>query len=899
MAKRGLTQFFLFTVFFLILFSNLHIALAETSQKNVPHEVLIVHSDYQGYPWTDSLNAGITDVFNSSPLMINLQFEYLDSKRNKDKYYFEQLRQLWNIKYNKRHVDLIIVCSNLAYDFVMLERNNLFNGIPIVFTSYIGFTAGMLDGKQPVTGVVQETDIISTIDTALLLHPQTRKIVFVAPGAPPFRMVWLEGLEERYAKRVEIRTVIADTTAQIDAEINSLGRDIVVIPLNSVLKNDGTYIPFVQFVSHLSIERPFPVYALWDISLGAGVVGGKMVSGISQGRGAAKLALQILQGTPLSDVPVVTNSPNQYMFDWEAMQQFKIHERDLPQNSIVINHPISFYTENKTIVHVTVIIILSLILLILSLFIVIVRLRKAQKDLLISDKTLKESEARFKKIIKKSPLPMLITDQNQDLSFLNDKFTELFGYTIEDISTAEEWWCTAYPDLEYRKKVQNSWLVAIEKASASATDIEIQEWDLTIKNGSTRRCEFFMFPLEEMSVIIMNDISKRISDEAEKNDLGLRLQQAQKMEAIGTLAGGIAHDFNNILSVILGFTQLAKDNSEPDSTVSKYLDEVLGAGLRAKGLVQQILAFSRQKDVERIFLQPAVIVKETIKMLRSSLPSTININQNIDSQTGWILADPTQINQILMNLCTNAFHAMEKTGGNLDISLKEVNLSSEYLIHEPGIADGTFIQLSIADSGVGIPPTVKAKIFDPYFTTKEAGKGTGMGLAMVHGIVKSYGGVISLYSELGDGTVFNVFLPVVEKELLSQKEKIDQIPSGKERILFVDDEESLGKMSKTMLERIGYHVTVRKSSFEALETFQKQPDQFDLVITDQTMPAMTGSEMSRRMLQIRPDIPIILCTGYSSTISEEKAKSMGIKDFALKPLEKKDIATLIRKVLDA
>jgi PAS domain S-box-containing protein len=898
-SQRGLISIFLGVICFLILFSNHHQVIAETSKESASYEVLIVHSDYQGYPWTDSLNEGIGDGFASSPVQINLQYEYLDSKRNRDKYYFEQLRELWSIKYNKRRIDLIIVCSNKAYDFVMLERDNLFFGIPIVFSGYIGFKPDMLSDKQPITGVVQETDIISTIDVALLLHPQIKKIVFVAPGAPPFRMVWLEGLEERYAKIVQIHTITAENTVQIDKEINSQGEDIVVIPLNSVLESNGTYLPFTQFVSHLSIRRVFPVYALWDIALGQGVVGGKMVTATSQGRGAVELALQVLQGTPARDVPVVTNSPNKYMFDWEAMQRFKVSDSDLPNQSIVINRPVSFYAANKIIVHVTIAIFCILLLLILALFAAIVYLRRAQKGLLISDKTLKESEARFEILIKKSPLPMVVTDQNQDISFFNDKFTELFGYTIDDISTADQWWSRAYPDLEYREKVQNSWLVAIEKASATGTDIEVQEWDLTIKDGSSRRCEFFMVPLEEVSLIIMNDISKRISDEAEKENLGLRLQQAQKMEAIGTLAGGIAHDFNNMLSAILGFTELAKDECEPGSTISEDLDEVLEAGHRAKGLVQQILAFSRQEDVERLALEPANIVNETIKMIRSSLPTTIKINQNIDPKTGWIFADPTQINQILMNLCTNAFHAMEETGGKLDIALKEVIFCREDLVHVPDIEAGVFIQLSIGDSGTGIAPDVKDKVFEPYFTTKEAGKGTGMGLSMVHGIVKSHGGFISLYSELGEGTVFNVFLPVVEKELLSKGKRIDPIPMGNEKILFVDDEEILGKMGKTMLERIGYHVTISQSSSEALEIFQDQPDQFDLVITDQTMPGMTGSDLSKRLLQTRPDIPIILCTGYSTIISEEKAKALGIKEFALKPLAKRDIATLIRKVLDA
>ncbi len=404
---------------------------------------------------------------------------------------------------------------------------------------------------------------------------------------------------------------------------------------------------------------------------------------------------------------------------------------------------------------------------------------------------------------------------------------------------------------------------------------------------------------------LINVIAERIGHffernkaEFEKVKLESRLQQAQKMEAIGTLAGGIAHDFNNILGAIIGYTEMARDDSPKESSVVEDLDKVLEASNRAAGLVKQILAFSRQDETEYILLQPSSIVEKAITMIRPSLPTTIEIIQDIDTKTGNIFGDPTQIHQILINLCTNAFHAMEDTGGRLDISLKEIDLRREDITPETYIDAGTFIQLSIGDSGAGMTQQVKDKIFDPYFTTKEVGKGTGMGLSIVHGIIKNYGGFLTLSSEPGKGTVFHVFLPVVNKEVLPTIEAIKQIPVGKEKILFIDDEDVLADMGKTMLERLGYHVTVRKSSLEALETFQNQPDQFDVVITDQTMPGMTGVDLARRMLQIRPDIPIILCTGYSSIISEEKAKSIGVREFALKPVGKGDLAVLIRKVLN-
>ena len=376
-------------------------------------------------------------------------------------------------------------------------------------------------------------------------------------------------------------------------------------------------------------------------------------------------------------------------------------------------------------------------------------------------------------------------------------------------------------------------------------------------------------------LVTLVDITEKILADKQKNKLEIQLQQAQKMEAIGTLAGGIAHDFNNILAVILGYAELAKEDSPKESKVVKNLDKVLEGGERAKDLVQQILAFSRHDELERIPLRPVSVVKKAIKILRPSLPTTIEINQNITAVTGLILADPTQVHQILMNLCINAFHAMEETGGKLGISLKEVTLSTEDLVYEPNVEAGTFVQLSVSDSGPGIAPDIKAKIFEPYFTTKATGKGTGMGLAIVHGIVKSYGGFISLYSEPGEGTVFHVFLPVIKRKMLPEVDDVEPIPGGRDRILFIDDEKILAEMGKSMLERLGYHVTVRNNSIEALETFKNQPELFDLVITDQTMPGMTGADIARRMIQIRPDIPIILCTGYSAVISEEKAKSLG------------------------
>jgi PAS domain S-box-containing protein len=395
-------------------------------------------------------------------------------------------------------------------------------------------------------------------------------------------------------------------------------------------------------------------------------------------------------------------------------------------------------------------------------------------------------------------------------------------------------------------------------------------------------------------------IAENMQAEEDRKKLQVHLQQAQKMEAIGTLAGGIAHDFNNILGAILGYAEMIQEDSPAGSRTRSDIDQVVMASHRAKELVKQILNFSRQAATEQIPLQPALIIMEVVKMLRSSLPSTIDLQQDVDPDAGLILADPTQIHQLLVNLCTNAFHAMEETGGTLAISLKKTTLSMEDLASEPQIQPGDFLQLSVGDTGSGIAPEIQEKMFDPFFTTKEVGKGTGMGLAIIHGIVKSYKGFVTCHSQPGEGSVFHVYLPVLQDPVVLERQPVplDLSQFGNERILFIDDEEILADMGKAILERLGYRVTVKRNSIEALNTFQNQPNQFDLVITDQTMPGMTGSDLARRMLQIRPGMPIILCTGYSSVMSEEKARLMGIKGFAMKPLARKDIGALIRKILD-
>jgi PAS domain S-box-containing protein len=506
-----------------------------------------------------------------------------------------------------------------------------------------------------------------------------------------------------------------------------------------------------------------------------------------------------------------------------------------------------------------------------------------------AEEALRESEERYKTLTNNLHVGIYRNTTGPQGKFIeaNPAIVEMFGYQDRDefraVNVADLY---QNPDdrKEYNEKMLNN---------GSVKDYEVR---LKKKDGT-----HFIGSVSAVAVKGPNGkvtyYDGIIEDITGKKEIELQLQQSQKMEAIGTLAGGIAHDFNNILSAILGYTELALIDAESESSLYHSLQEIFRAGERAKDLVKQILTFSRQAEQERkpVLLKP--ISKEVIKFLRASLPTTIDIRQEIISES-LVMADPIQIHQLLMNLCTNAGHAMGKKGGKLTVKLLDTYLDADAVAEHPELKTGPHIELTICDTGHGIPAHLIDRIFDPFFTTKEKGEGTGMGLSVAHGIVGSCGGKIVASSELGEGSTFKIYLPAVEKEEPSPPLGVEPVKSGTESILFVDDEIPLVDIGKQMIESLGYKVTTRTSSLEALELFRAKPDGFDLVITDMTMPNMTGDVLAKEMIRINPDIPVILCTGYSARITQQQAASMGIRAFVSKPVVRKDIAETIRRVLN-
>ncbi len=507
-------------------------------------------------------------------------------------------------------------------------------------------------------------------------------------------------------------------------------------------------------------------------------------------------------------------------------------------------------------------------------------------------KTEKDYQVLFKRMLNGFALHEIICDnkgQAVDYRFLNinPAFEKMTGLKGKDI--------IGKTVLEVLPGTEKHWIETYGKVALSGEPIHFENesrelgkyFEVTaFKSGHNRfACTF-------------TDITKRKAAEKENKRFQKDIAQTQKMESIGNLAGGIAHDFNNILFPIIGMSELLLEDLPTNSPEHENVQEILTAGIRGSELGKQILAFSRQSEHTLIPLRIQQVLKEVLKLAHSTIPANINIASDIKQDCGLVMADPIQIHQILMNLITNAYHAVESNNGNIEIKLKEKEIKND-LTSPSSLKAGFYAILTIMDTGHGMAPEILDKIFEPYFTTKKQGKGTGLGLSVVHGIVKKLGGDLQVISELGKGSTFDVYLPLAKKRtnLVATQESVT-LPTGTEQILVVDDEMPIVKLERQMLERLGYKVTTSTNSMDAVNLFERSPNEFDLVMTDMAMPNLTGEKLAEMVLAIRPDIPIIICTGFSDQINNEKVFSIGAKGFLMKPINKSEMAQLIRESLD-
>ncbi|GBC61970.1 hypothetical protein DENIS_2933 [Desulfonema ishimotonii] len=989
-------------------------AIASVRAEETVKRVLLLNSYHPGFPTSPRIIDGIRSVFD--PEKIRLHVEFMDSKRLLDPVHLENIRRLLAHKLSKRPpYDLLITSDDNAFNFALAHRETIFRGLPLVFCGVNNVNSALSANASPqVTGVAEAISMKETLKIILRLHPETSGIIAVVDETPSgqgdLRTFYTTGRHFPGLRFSELSLTELSFPALAD-RLRALRPDTAVLLLSAYRDRDGTSLSFDESLKRIVSDCPVPVYHLWEHGMGQGVAGGKIISQYEQGRTAATLALEILRGRNIAEIPVIVQSPNRYMFDYRMLRRFGADLSKLPKDAVVINRPVSFYQKNRGLIRSIVSVFFALTLIIFFLIFNMVKRNRAEK-------ALRESEQNFRSLSENSHDRIIRYDRQYRCIYVNQAAIDLMGLPPDQImmkTHRETGVAEALCDL-WEKRIQEvfetgearqeifefkgprrslltlDWRVfpefsdtdgvitvlgvsrditALKQAENALRESEAKyrniyeniqdvyfettpegtiaeispsvenvlgygrdeltgrsvqelyavpaEWDRAVQHlmndGKISNHEITLsdkdgtpHPCWVNAIIIRDsagdpvrfsgsarDIRRQKQAEAEKKKLEARLRQAQKLEALGTLAGGIAHDFNNILFPIMGYTEMLLDDLPAEGQNAEYLREILNASNRARDLVRQILTFSRKDDIEFRPFRVQPIIRESLKLLRATIPSTIEFRQHIDESCGPVMGDPTQIHQILMNLCTNAWHAIPDQDGCIEVSLKPAGRVGE----RGHLPPEEYLCLTVSDTGHGIEREALERIFDPYFTTKEIGKGTGLGLSVVHGIVREHGGDIEVHSEPGGGTVFRICLPVLSTppDRPSGSALSGDLPGGREHILLVDDEKQILLMEKQMLERLGYRVSACGSGPEALEAFRKDPAHYDLVVSDVTMPGMSGDGLAREMIGIRPDIPVILCTGFSEKISREKVDTLGVRGFLIKPVNRKDLAETIRSVL--
>ncbi|MCG8633637.1 MAG: response regulator [Desulfobacterales bacterium] len=855
--------------------------------------VLYISSYHPGFPTFFRQVEGIKSVF--SPRDVFLDIEFMDTKRfpereNRDLF----MRSLaYKLGQSVRY-DAVIIADDNALTFALEYQERFFRGIPVVFLGVNNIDRALAQNHNPlITGVVEAVSMAETLSLMIRLQPEAKNIVALVDDTPSGQ----GDLKSFYhaAKSFTDYSFSDISLARMSwqqflSELRNLDDTASVLLLSAYRDKGDTRLLFDQALGLIRGNLSRPIFHLWAHGLGQGILGGKIISHSEQGRVAAEIVLDILDGKPADRIKVVNESPNKYVFDYNELERHRIDKTLLPADSTLLNKPYHFYRENRILISGVGFIIFTLTLALVWAVVNLYRRRQAER-------TLRHQEIHLRAVIETIPDLIWLKDPDGVYLSCNLKFERFFGAKESEIK--------GKTDYDFVDKELADFFRDKDKAAMAANAPVKNEEEVTYADdGHHEFLETVKTPMYDndgqlVGVLgIARDITERKQSEKEREKLEGELRQSHKMEAIGTMSGGIAHDFNNILGIIIGNTELAMETTGITAPVYENLEGIKKAGLRASDIVRQLLNYSRKTEPEKQNLDIRSLVRRSFKLLRSSIPASIEISMTLSDRIRPVLADPTQVHQVLINLCTNAFHAMEETGGALTIDLSEIELDDFTVTQFQKIDAGRYVQLTVSDTGHGIQPETRAKIFDPYFTTKDTGKGTGMGLAVVMGIVKNHNGAVSVYSEAGMGTTFKVLFPVARGDESRPADVPEELPAGDERILFIDDEKALVNVGKHLLESLGYKVEAMNDSSRALALFQSDPSRFDLIITDMTMPGITGEYLAKAVLEINPGVKLILCTGFSNQIDKEKALALGAHCYLEKPIIKSEMAHAVRNTLD-
>lgn len=875
----------IFTVTLLIICVLLSSAAQAESEKS---NVLYLNSYQNGYKWSDDILEGLRNSFVSSGLNIDLHIEYMDTKRFKDRDFMEILHSYYVFKYQKYKFSAIVVSDNNALNFMLRYRDSFFPGVPVVFCGINDFQPDLIKGLDNYCGVLENPDIKNNIDLALKINPDLHKIVVVGDQSVTSRAIQeqIKNAEPLFKGILNFEYWNDMPLVDLLSHSRTMSKNDILLFTPFYKGAHGDLLSSEEVLNIIYQNSPVMIFSVWEFLLGHGIVGGKLLSGNDQGRKAAEMALHVLKTGKMPEHRVIKATNEYYMFDYNVLERFNINSDLLPEDSVIINEPDYFYKLDKQVFWTIIVSILGLSMILVMLVISILQRRRVEKRI--------KAQLSFQEILMDT-IPLLICwkDKKQRYLGANHSFTDFFGL-------GSPWDLVGLTDSEVdvHKRFAEQAAVWDNKVLQSGKPRMGINWSLIREGEDPVWLEINKVPLYNEKAEVVGTLSTA-EDVTRKVNLEKQLLQSQKMEAIGTLAGGIAHDFNNILTSIMNSVELALSDIEEGTITWKDLDRAIKAAQRGSRVVKQILTFSRPSQEGFKPTDIGEVVKETVDFIKASLPRNIRVSAHVPEGAPHVLADPTQIHQVIMNLCTNSFHSLKGRGGRIDVTLTTVEVEDEQA-QFMRVAPGVYLRLEISDDGPGIPVEILDKIFDPFFTTKGKAEGTGLGLAVVHGLIKGHGGGISVSSTPEVKTSFEIFLPVQGQLRDVGRKSYGALPMGQENILFVEDDEDQLETTPRILESLGYMVTALASPEKAFNLIVDEPGRFDLMITDYDMPYTNGLELARMVQDVAPDLPILVVSGRRNVLSyvadvEYDVKS--VRKVLMKPYNKTTIADAIREVL--
>ncbi|PTN37810.1 ABC transporter substrate binding protein [Desulfonatronum sp. SC1] len=844
--------------------------------------VFYLNSYHNGYAWSDHLQEGIRRGLEQSRYHIELQIEYMDAKKYPYEVIADTLFRLYQDKFVDEHFDIVIVSDNDAYNFILEHRDRLFPDIPVVFCGLNDVTPGEVD-QSFVTGILENIGVRDTLELALSIHPNKNKLVVIGDESITGVAIrkQIEAVQPYFEDRLEFEFWERYSLREIQERVGELPRNAFLFFIPFFHNVGGQFMSASEVLEAVAMVTDLPIYSNWEFLLGHGMVGGRLLSGRRHGMITAEMALRIMEGEAPSTIPVISEVVDQYMFDYQVLMQRDISRRQLPAGSLFINEPEAFYELDKQVFQVIMVSLFTLVVVLGFLVRNIIQRRAVERRI--------RHQLSFLEILMDA-IPQLVCwkDRKQRYLGANRAFAEFFGIESPR-KLLHQTDAAMLPNSEFV-----DWVARMDRQVVEE-DRPLRKIKAAVQDaqGENAWLEINKVPLHNEKGEVVGTLSTAENITHEMN-LERQLLQSQKMEAIGTLAGGIAHDFNNILTSIINSTELALGDIDPESPTAEDLERVLRVSSRGRNLVERILTFSRPSQEGFRPTDLPALVRESVALLQRSLPRNIVIQDSISGRSDPVMLDPTQVTQVLMNLCTNAFQAMQTTGGELTIRLEEIRVTDSDA-EELNITPGAFFRLTVSDTGPGIAPETLDKIFDPFFTTKGKTEGTGLGLAMVLGIVKNHKGAVHVSSTRDQGAAFSILLPMIAADRSVLTAHPAPIQKGSGVILFVEDEEEQLATTPRSLEQLGYTVLSAAAGNEALQILEQRPD-IDLVLTDYDMPGLTGIDLARQIWLMRPDLPVILVSGRSYVLEMGEAAD-NIRLVLPKPFNKADLSAALSKVM--